>query len=55
MTDTVDGLDLPSAGEVFLSTHRLNDLDEDVRARVRGELVVVCCQFLVELAPDPFW
>ena len=33
------GLDLPSAGEVFLSTHRLNDLDEDGRARVRGELV----------------
>ena len=33
------GLDLPSAGEVFLSTHRLNDLDEDGRAQVRGELV----------------
>ena len=33
------GLDLPSAGEVFLSRHRLNDLDEDGRARVRGELV----------------
>ncbi len=33
------GLDLPSAGEVFLSSHRLNDLDEDGRARVRGELV----------------
>ena len=33
------GLDLPSAGEVFLSEHRLNDLDEDGRARVRGELV----------------
>jgi len=33
------GLDLPSAGEVFLSGHRLNDLDEDGRARVRGELV----------------
>jgi putative ABC transport system ATP-binding protein len=33
------GLDLPSAGEVFLSRYRLNDLDEDGRARVRGELV----------------
>ncbi|MGB5339485.1 MAG: ABC transporter ATP-binding protein [Gammaproteobacteria bacterium] len=33
------GLDLPSAGEVFLAHHRLNDLDEDGRARVRGELV----------------
>jgi putative ABC transport system ATP-binding protein len=33
------GLDLPSAGEVFLSHYRLNDLDEDGRARVRGELV----------------
>jgi len=33
------GLDLPSAGEVFLSRHRLNDLDEDGRARIRGELV----------------
>jgi putative ABC transport system ATP-binding protein len=33
------GLDLPSAGEVFLSGYRLNDLDEDGRARVRGELV----------------
>ena len=33
------GLDLPTAGEVFLSDLRLNDLDEDGRARVRGELV----------------
>jgi putative ABC transport system ATP-binding protein len=33
------GLDLPSAGEVLLSGQRLNDLDEDGRARVRGELV----------------
>ena len=33
------GLDLPTSGEVFLSRHRLNDLDEDGRARVRGELV----------------
>jgi putative ABC transport system ATP-binding protein len=33
------GLDLPSTGEVFLSRYRLNDLDEDGRARVRGELV----------------
>jgi putative ABC transport system ATP-binding protein len=33
------GLDLPSTGEVFLSDYRLNDLDEDGRARVRGELV----------------
>jgi putative ABC transport system ATP-binding protein len=33
------GLDLPSAGEIFLSRYRLNDLDEDGRARVRGEMV----------------
>lgn len=33
------GLDLPSAGEVFLSGNRLNDLDEDGRAGVRAELV----------------
>ena len=33
------GLDLPTAGEVFLSRHRLNDLDEDGRARVRSGLV----------------
>lgn len=33
------GLDLPSSGEVYLSRHRLNDLDEDGRARIRGELV----------------
>lgn len=33
------GLDLPSSGEVFLAGHRLNDLDEDGRARVRGERV----------------
>ncbi len=33
------GLDLPSAGEVFLSHYPLHDLDEDGRARVRGELV----------------
>ena len=33
------GLDLPSAGDVFLHGHRLNDLDEDGRARIRGELV----------------
>ncbi len=33
------GLDLPTTGEVFLSRYRLNDLDEDGRARVRGELV----------------
>jgi putative ABC transport system ATP-binding protein len=33
------GLDLPSAGEVFLSRHQLSRLDEDGRARVRGELV----------------
>ena len=30
------GLDLPSEGEVWLSGQRLNDLDEDGRARVRG-------------------
>ncbi len=33
------GLDLPSAGEVRLGQHRLNDLDEDGRARIRGQLV----------------
>jgi putative ABC transport system ATP-binding protein len=33
------GLDLPSAGEVYLGSNRLNDLDEDGRARVRGQLV----------------
>ncbi len=33
------GLDQPTTGEVYLSRHRLNDLDEDGRARVRGELV----------------
>jgi putative ABC transport system ATP-binding protein len=33
------GLDLPSSGEALLSGNRLNDLDEDGRARVRGELV----------------
>jgi putative ABC transport system ATP-binding protein len=33
------GLDLPSAGEVFLSHYPLHELDEDGRARVRGELV----------------
>lgn len=33
------GLDLPSAGGVTLGRYRLNDLDEDGRARVRAELV----------------
>lgn len=33
------GLDSPSAGEVFLSRYPLHELDEDGRARVRGELV----------------
>jgi putative ABC transport system ATP-binding protein len=33
------GLDLPTNGEIWLSQYRLNDLDEDGRARVRGELV----------------
>ena len=33
------GLDLPSAGDVFLSHYRLNELDEDGRAKVRAELV----------------
>jgi len=33
------GLDLPTAGEVYLANNRLNDLDEDGRARVRGQLV----------------
>ena len=33
------GLDLPSAGEVRLGQHLLNDLDEDGRARIRGQLV----------------
>jgi putative ABC transport system ATP-binding protein len=33
------GLDTPSEGDVWLAGQRLNDLDEDGRARVRGELV----------------
>ena len=33
------GLDLSTAGEVFLDGQRLNDLDEDGRARVRARLV----------------
>lgn len=33
------GLDAPSSGEVFLAEYCLNQLDEDGRARVRGELV----------------
>jgi len=33
------GLDLPSSGEVRLGEHRLNMLDEDGRAHVRGQLV----------------
>jgi len=33
------GLDLPSSGEVRLGEHRLNTLDEDGRAHVRGQLV----------------
>ena len=32
------GLDLPSSGEVWLAGQRLNDLDEDGRARLRGRL-----------------
>jgi putative ABC transport system ATP-binding protein len=32
------GLDLPSSGEVRVAGQRLNDLDEDGRARVRGQL-----------------
>ena len=32
------GLDLPTSGEVWLAGQRLNDLDEDGRARVRGRL-----------------
>jgi putative ABC transport system ATP-binding protein len=31
------GLDLPTTGEVWLAGQRLNDLDEDGRARVRGQ------------------
>ncbi|RME33182.1 MAG: ATP-binding cassette domain-containing protein [Gammaproteobacteria bacterium] len=30
------GLDLPSAGEVWLLDHRLNGMDEDARARLRA-------------------
>jgi len=45
------GLDLPSSGEVFLSSNRLNDLDEDGRARVRGELVGFVFQSF-QLLPD---
>lgn len=33
------GLDLPSSGEVILAGHRLGELDEDQRARVRAEHV----------------
>lgn len=33
------GLDLPSSGEVTLAGHRLGELDEDQRARVRAEHV----------------
>ena len=33
------GLDIPSSGSVTLRRYRLNDLDEDGRARVRAELV----------------
>jgi len=33
------GLDPASSGEVYLSRYRLNELDEDGRARVRGQLV----------------
>ncbi|MCO6411314.1 MAG: ABC transporter ATP-binding protein [Thiogranum sp.] len=33
------GLDLPSAGDVWLAGQRLNALDEDGRARVRGQQV----------------
>ncbi len=33
------GLDLPSAGRVWLGGHELTALDEEGRARVRGELV----------------
>nr|WP_322740984.1 ABC transporter ATP-binding protein [Endozoicomonas gorgoniicola] len=31
------GLDLPTGGEVHLAGHRIDTLDEDERARVRGE------------------
>jgi len=33
------GLDPATSGEVYLSHYRLNELDEDGRARVRGQLV----------------
>ncbi len=33
------GLDAATSGEVYLSQHRLNELDEDGRARARAELV----------------
>jgi putative ABC transport system ATP-binding protein len=33
------GLDEPTSGEIELGGHRLTDLDEEARARVRGELV----------------
>jgi putative ABC transport system ATP-binding protein len=33
------GLDPATSGEVYLSHHRLNELDEDGRARVRAQLV----------------
>ncbi|KPK55456.1 MAG: ABC transporter [Thiotrichales bacterium SG8_50] len=33
------GLDVPSSGTVTLARHRLSELDEDGRAKVRGQLV----------------
>ena len=39
MLGLLAGLDLPSSGEVRLGEHRLNALDEDGRAHVRGQLV----------------
>ncbi len=33
------GLDTPTRGQIFLGDHELNDLDEEQRARVRGEMV----------------
>jgi len=33
------GLDLPTSGKVFLASQCLNELDEDGRARLRGQLV----------------
>ena len=39
MLGLLAGLDPATSGEVYVSHYRLNELDEDGRARVRGQLV----------------